>query len=265
LNWRTWILLGALLAMIAVALFIPPIPQAETYHRFVDRQTILGIPNYYNVVSNLFFLLTGAMGIGFVLRDIARGGDAFIDPRERWPYLAFFVAIALTAFGSAYYHLRPDDNRLIWDRIPIAMSLISVVAAIVAERVSVKAGLRLLAPLLILGAGSVVYWSVTQSSGHGDLRPYAFVQFGSMLAFLLLLLLYPPRYTRGADFFISFGFYALAKLFEVGDRWVFAHGRIVSGHTLKHVFAAVSAYWIFRMLALRHPIAPAATRDLPVS
>lgn len=254
---KVWTLLGVLLAAAIIVLFIPPVRQAETYHKFVDRQIILGIPNYYNVVSNLFFLLAGALGIGFVLRDIVRGGHAFIDSRERWPYLAFFAAIALAAIGSAYYHLQPNDGRLVWDRIPITMGFTSLLAAVIAERVSVKAGLRLLVPLQFLGVGSVVYWSATQSNGHGDLRPYGFVQFGSILAFLLLLALFPARYTRGADFVISFGFYALAKLLEAGDRWVFAHGRIVSGHTLKHVFAAVSAYWILQMLALRRPIAAA--------
>jgi predicted membrane channel-forming protein YqfA (hemolysin III family) len=262
MNKKVWFLLGALLVAAILVLFIPPVPQAQTYHNFADRRTFVGIPNCFDVISNLFFLIAGAMGIAFVFRDIARGGHAFIDTRERWPYLAFFVAIALTAFGSAYYHLHPNDSRLVWDRIPITMGFMSLLAAVVAERVSVKAGLRLLAPLLILGVGTVVYWSVTQANGHGDLRPYGFVQFGSMLAFLLLLVLFPARYTRGAGFVISFGFYALAKLLEVGDRWVFAHGRIVSGHTLKHIFAAVSSYWIFRMLALRRPIAaPDSRRD----
>jgi predicted membrane channel-forming protein YqfA (hemolysin III family) len=257
MNKKVWLLLGVLLAAAIVVLFIPPVQQVETYHRFADQRRIGGITNCFDVVSNLFFLIAGAIGIGFVLRDAVRGGHAFIDARERWPYLAFFIAIALTAFGSAYYHIQPNDGRLVWDRIPITMGFMSLLTAVVAERVNVKAGLRLLAPLLILGVGSVVYWSVTQAHGHGDLRPYGFVQFGSILAFLLLLELFPPRYTRGADFVISFGFYALAKLLEVGDRWVFTHGRIVSGHTLKHIFVAVSAYWIFRMLALRHQIPPA--------
>jgi hypothetical protein len=58
-----------------------------------------------------------------------------------------------------------------WDRIPIALAFMALVAEVIAERVCANTGTRLLLPLLILGAGSVVFWSVTQANGHGDLRP----------------------------------------------------------------------------------------------
>ena len=68
---------------------------------------------------------------------------------------------------------------------------------------------------------------------------------------LLLLLLVPPKYTRGSDLAIVVGFYVLAKILEESDRQVFAIGHIVSGHTLKHIAAAAAGYWIFRMLQKR--------------
>jgi hypothetical protein len=45
----------------------------------------------------------------------------FIDARERWLYLVMFAGLSLTAFGSGYYHLAPDNARLVWDRIAIMM------------------------------------------------------------------------------------------------------------------------------------------------
>ena len=45
----------------------------------------------------------------------------------------------------------------------------------------------------------------------------------------------------------------LAKVFEVFDRPIFAAGRIVSGHTLKHLAAATGVAIIERMLMLRQP------------
>jgi hypothetical protein len=52
-----------------------------------------------------------------------------------------------------------------------------------------------------------------------------------------------------------------AKLFEEYDGPIFGAGRVVSGHSLKHVTAAVSCYFILRMLQVRHAVAPeAATR-----
>jgi hypothetical protein len=63
------------------------------------------------------------------------------------------------------------------------------------------------------------------------------------------------RYTRGSDSIVSLGVYALAKIFEIADRSIFKIGGIISGHSLKHLVAAVFAYWIYRMLKLRSPAA----------
>jgi len=258
MNWRVWVLLGAVLAAVAVVFLMPAIPQSETYHNFADNRAFLGIPNCLDVVSNAFFLLVGVMGMWFVSRDPSGAGARFLDPRERWPYFAFFLAVTLTTFGSAYYHLHPSDQTLVGDRIPMAIGFMSLVAAVVADRISVKTGVWLLVPLVLAGVGSVVYWHITQTRGHGDLRPYALAQFGALFTLLLIVVLFPPRYTRGADFGVSLVIYGVAKLFEVANNFIFNLGHIVSGHTLKHVVAAASAYWVLRMLRLRAPVVRAS-------
>jgi hypothetical protein len=257
MNWRLWILTGAVLVAVIATFLFPAIPQSEAYHNFADARALLGIPNCLNVISNVFFLLVGLLGIRFVFGGAARKAAAFLDPRERWPYFVFFVGVTLTAFGSSYYHLNPNDRTLVWDRIPMTIGFMALVAAMLAERIGVKLGTWLLFPLVALGAASVIYWDVTQSRGRGDLRPYALAQFGSLLVVVLLIALFPPRYTRTMDFGIALAFYALAKLLEATDRPIFAVGHIVSGHTLKHLAAALSTYWILRMLRLRRPLAPA--------
>ncbi|HEY6905484.1 MAG TPA: hypothetical protein VI216_14355, partial [Candidatus Acidoferrales bacterium] len=216
-----------------------------------------GIPNFLNVASNVFFFLVGVSGIAFVFRTPSKGRVHFIDSRERWPYFAFFFGVAVTAFGSSWYHLSPNDTTLIWDRIPMAISFMALIAAAVAERISIKAGVWLLGPLIALGIATVVYWSATQSNGHGDLRPYAVTQFGGLLVLALIIALFPARYTRGSDFVIAFGLYFVAKIFEATDRVVFSVGHVVSGHTIKHIVAALSVYWILRMLRLRTPVSAA--------
>ena len=100
---------------------------------------------------------------------------------------------------------------------------------------------------------SVLCWRSSELRGHGDLRLYAAVQVYAILILLLALLL-SPRYTRGSDFAVVVGFYALAKILEEGDRRVFVVGHVASGHTLKHL-AAAAGYWLVRMLAKRQPIA----------
>jgi hypothetical protein len=105
-----------------------------------------------------------------------------------------------------------------------------------------------------LGIVSVWYWLFTQHRGQGDLRPYALVQFGSIAILLLLVALFPPRYTRGGDLIVALGIYMASKIFEVLDAQIYSVGKIVSGHSLKHVAAAISACWIYRMLKLRSPL-----------
>ncbi len=226
---------------------IPPIPQPLAYHNFADHRGWLGIPNFGDVVSNVPFALVGICGLIFLFRPHA---GTFSDRRERWLYLVMFAGLILTAFGSAYYHLAPGNARLVWDRIPIMIVFMALLAAVIAERVGFVAGLWLFPALEAAGIGSVLVWRAGELQGHGDLRFYAAVQVYAILI-LLLLLLVPAKYTRGSDLAMVVGFYVLAKILEESDRQIFALGHIVSGHTLKHLAAAAAGYWILRMLQKR--------------
>src|SRR5262245_54072425 len=156
----------------AVAVLSPPIPQDPAYHRLADDRTILGIPNALNVLSNAPFVVVGALG-AWALRP---GAAQFADDRERWPWAVFFVAFLLTGIGSAYYHLAPSDARLMWDRLPLAAALMGLFAAVIAERIGLRAGLALLVPLVAIGLGSVLWWHAGETRGQGALRLYARVQ-----------------------------------------------------------------------------------------
>ena len=227
-----------------------PIPQPLAYHHFADQRQLWGIPNFADTASNLPFLFVGVWGIVVILRGRVR----FIDRRERWPYLIFFVGVALTCIGSSYYHLAPDNDRLVWDRLPMTIGFMSLLAAIIAERIDLKAGVTLLVPLLLLGVASVWYWHLSEQWGRGDLRVYAFVQFFPALGIPLMMWLFPPRYTRSLDLLPAVGFYVLAKVLEAADKRIYALGEIVSGHTLKHLAAVAAAWWILRMLLRREQL-----------
>jgi hypothetical protein len=244
------LMLGVAAGMALLVFRLPPIPQPASYHQFADQRPWLGIPNFSNVVSNIPFAIVGICGILFIRRHADK---TFLDLPERWPYLGVFIGLLLTAFGSAYYHLAPNNAHLVWDRLPMTIVFGSLVAALVVERIKVRAGLQLLPWLIAFGAGSVLQWYWNEIHGRGDLRVYAAVQLYSALALLLALLL-PPRYTRSRDFAIVFGFYVLAKIFETADGQIVAFHHIVSGHTLKHLAAAAAGYWILRMLRIREPV-----------
>jgi hypothetical protein len=247
---RVLIVLGAAVASAAALAFLRPIPQPQAYHFFADQRRFCGVSNFANTASNLPFLVVGIGGIAAIVGGKVR----FIDTRERWPYLVFFAGVALTCLGSAYYHVAPDNDRLVWDRLPITLSFMSLFAAMIAERISIKAGLALLAPLLLLGIVSVWYWGLTEQSGRGDLRMYGYVQFFPALGIPLILALFPARYTRTWDLVPAMAWYVLAKVLEAADKQVYAAlGRSVSGHTLKHLAAAAATGSVWHMLLRRQP------------
>jgi hypothetical protein len=251
--------LAAFTMAVALATMLAPrIPQSQSYHNFADQRAWLGIPNFGDVASNLLFALAGTWGLIFLLRKAEQ--ERFVDPRERWAYLLVFLGLLLTALGSSFYHLAPDNARLVWDRLPMTLAFMGLVSAMISERVSVPAGFYLLPVLLLIGAGSVVLWWYSEKRGAGDLRFYAAVQVYAVLILPVLLLL-PPRYTRSWDFAVVFGFYVLAKILETADRQVFLLDRhTVSGHTLKHLAAGAAGFWIVMMLQKRQPVQGGATR-----
>ena len=231
----------------AAALWLPPLPQPLGYHDFADHRSMLGVPNFMDVVTNAGFLLAGIAG----LLVVGRRRAAFESPIERAPYAVFFSGVLLTAVGSAYYHLAPDNPRLFWDRLPMTVAFMGLISAQVVDRISVRAGLRLLGPMLVLGAASVVYWRATELAGAGNVMPYGVLQAYAVVMLLVIAVLHPSRYTRGTDIYWVFAAYVAAKLFEALDGPVLGLGHVASGHSLKHLAAAVAGLVVCRMLWLR--------------
>jgi hypothetical protein len=246
------VILGTLTIVVALAAFLAPrIAQPESYHHFADQRAWLGIANFGDVSSNLAFALAGIWGLLLLLRNPSR--MQFMEARERWPYFISFVGLLLTAWGSSYYHLASGNARLLWDRLPMTIVFMSLVAAIIMERVNVKAGLFLLPILLVVGATSVVHWYLSEARGQGDLRFYAAVQLYAVLVVVLALVM-EARYTRTYDLAIVGAFYVVAKILEAEDQPIYSLGHFVSGHTLKHLAAAGAGYWILRMLVKRRAL-----------
>jgi hypothetical protein len=248
---RIGLFAGIALAGAAVFLLLPPLRQPESYHQFIDDRTMWGIPNGLNVLSNAPFAIVGVMGLCFLgKRRAPNAAGGFLEEGERLPLAVFFLGALLTCFGSGYYHWAPNDATLAWDRLPMTLAFMALLAALVGERIDARAGLWLLWPLVIAGAATVWWWRRT-----GNLWPYAGAQYYSIVLIGLLLLLFPPRYTRSKDLLWVMGFYLLAKVAEALDRPIYVFTGFVSGHTLKHLIATVAVYWVLRMLQKRSGLA----------
>jgi len=234
-NLPVLVFFGLMVTSLGGLLLVPPILQDQSYHQFADQRTILGVPNFWNVVSNLPFLAVGAVGL-----QRFRNNPATV---------AFFLGVFLTGLGSSYYHWNPNDDTLFWDRLPMTLSFAAILALVVEERVNARIGAILLWPALATGLFSLLLWRWT-----GDLRLYFWVQFFPGLAVVLLFLLYPPKFT-GTYWWVAAGaFYALAKVFEFTDEAIYSANGLLSGHTLKHLAAAVACFAILRYFQIRRPI-----------
>lgn len=233
----TWVLLFVALLTTGV-LLCPPVPQDPIYHQFADSRNFYGIPNFFDVVTNLAFLIVGLLGLGTCKKSA-------VSVERRLISIILFGSISLTAFGSAYYHLAPTSQTLAWDRLPMALGFMAFLTLVISDYWSARLAKNLIIPLSFLGGVSVLYWHVSELYGVGDLRPYLLVQYGGVLVILFILLLFPKKNKNHYYIFGTIGWYALAKVFEYYDHGTFVLlDKWISGHSLKHLFAALATYWI---------------------
>jgi hypothetical protein len=228
-------------AALAAVLLLAPIAQDPAYHDFADRRGLLGIPNFLNIASNLAFL---AVGIAGMLLCATRKD---LGARRAW--LACFTGVTLVFFGSAYYHLAPDNGTLVWDRLPMSIGFMALSVAVLADYINPRLEKILLAPAIVLGPASVIWWHYTD-----DLRPYVLVQFLPLLLLPALLFLFRGARQDRGFLLTALLIYMLSKLAEHLDHALFGlTGEVVSGHSLKHLLAATALlviYWMLRRRAL---------------
>ena len=213
-------------AIIAVAaIFImSPIEQNKEYHKFCDSDTIFNIPNFWNVVSNIPFLIIGLIGLY----------KSTTLSKNNIQYILFFLGISLVSLGSGYYHLNPNNNTLVWDRLPMTIAFMSLFSIIISEFIDLKFGLKLLFPALLIGLLSVIYWIA-----FNDLKIYILVQFYPVLAILVILIFFKSKYNLTIGYWMLLLAYIIAKFFEYFDYQTQSILKLLSGHTLKHLVISI--------------------------
>jgi hypothetical protein len=238
-SWRHAVIALVALGSLAVLLIVwPPFGQVQEYHNFADKRPLAGIPNFGDVASNLGFLIVGLAGLWTAFKkDLGPMHAAWI---------VMYAGIAAVGIASSYYHWTPNDATLVPDRMTLTVGFMGMFVALLGEYISPRLRL-LLIPATVIGAGSVFYWHWFQ-----DLRFYYWVQMMPLLVVPVLLLLFRPMYTHGWLIFSGALWYGLAKLTELWDRPIFeSTAGVVSGHTLKHLLAAVGCLSIVMALRLR--------------
>ena len=231
-------------------LLVEPVAQPKKYLQFADQRMLLGIKNFWNVGSNLPLILLGICGVVMAWKRQLLQDNFSVTP----VYLTLFTAVIFTGIGSIWFHLNPTNQTLFWDRLPMAVVFMSLLTALLAEYMGRPLQKILFYPLLLAGAGSVIYWHTTETLGRGDLRPYLLVQFLPILFLFMLMAISRSRFTRSRDILVILFCYGMAKLTEYLDQQIFAATTLISGHTLKHLLAAVAILILLKMLWLREEI-----------
>lgn len=222
-------------------------------HPFVDARTLWGIPNAIDVLSNAPLSLAGGLGL-CALR--ARAWPSATHAALR----VFFVGLLLTGVGSAWYHWAPDAATLVWDRMGMAVTFAGAMALSVAERVDPSSA----RPTLVVAFVAAVC-SAALPFTHGNVLPWAVVQFGGVALLVWAAWRKPAAGAVGVSIGSLIAWYAVAKALELGDQAVFhVTGEALSGHSLKHLAAALAAWPVLTALrapALRqNPTGPGAAR-----
>ena len=247
-NPRIFLLLSSSVITALVIILVPSVSQDPEYHNFVDQRNISGIPNFWNVVTNIPFLVLGITGFFKIQKQDLTG----VLPGLFKAHHTFFLGLVLTGLGSGYYHLDPSNSTLVGDRMAITVTFMSFFVLNFGESISTRTASRLLVPLLFLGLASVVYWNITENLGTGDLRFYALVQFLPMLLIPLLLLFYGSCLSGRRWILTIILVYGVAKIAEMYDQQIYELIGF-SGHSLKHLIAAFGAFLFLKGLEVRKP------------
>jgi len=249
------VLLASFVAVFSgMLLFIEPIAQWPEYHDFADTRAIFGIANFANVASNIGYAIAGIWGVwALVFGSLSTW---FENRHDKWLFIVFFTAVACVSLGSGYYHLKPDNHGLFWDRLPMTVAFMSLFALVIGDHLNQSLG-RVLAWILIpAGVYSLVYWIWSEAYGPADLRFYGLVQFFPIFAIPLICYFYREcRYTPLRHILLVIIWYAAGKLMETFDAEIFALlGNAISGHSIKHVFSAIAVGVVLRMLYVMRAI-----------
>lgn len=232
LFWLAAVLVGPAL-LLSVGIELHPSGHAHLYahgHPFVDARVLWGVPNALDVLSNVPLGLAGILGL------LALRGRPLPKPTSH-AMAVFFWGFVGASIGSAWYHWAPDAAGLMLDRLGMAVTFAGAVALALSERVDHYAA-RIALPVMLACAAASAVLAFTP----GNVLPWGVVQFGGMALIAWAALQTPLNNALGVSLGALIGLYALAKLCELNDETLFhLSGDWVSGHTLKHLVAALAA------------------------
>lgn len=210
---------------------------SDHYHKFVDERIIFSIPRFADTVSNLGFLVIGMIFLKEMLLKNEKDHNLKV----------IVVGTILICFGSGYYHLSPENSRLLLDRLPISMVFAGVLSYSLHQNQLIKESWKKSFDTiyLLFSVLSVLIWYIGSLKGQDWLSMYVFVQFGGMIILIYIALIGKNKEFNKKIMYVLM-WYVLAKVCEHFDQYIYnITSEMMSGHTLKHIFSAIALYQWF--------------------
>ncbi|MDJ0523699.1 MAG: hypothetical protein QNJ90_16655 [Planctomycetota bacterium] len=220
-------------------------------YEFACDGPLLGIPHFWNVVTNLAFLVVGWWG----LRYLRRRGLALSPAFRNWT--GVWVSSVVLCFTSGAYHWFLTPWGLAVDRVAIC----GIIAFVTAHLIHVVLGrgpsLRISLGLLLLCEATVVVWVLGGSPWwYGALQ--AIAGFGALALVIAAhargRLSFSPK-----PVYLFCGWYAVAKLLELFDVPICEALGFMGGHPWKHVASAIGLWCLGRMMVAEAETGEGAT------
>ncbi len=241
LPWRGATVVGAIVGPAIVVAMMHPVIRGAGFHTYADQRTTFGIPHFGDVLSNLPFVIIGIAGL-FAARDVTglpRGLVALL-----------FGSVLAIGLGSGAYHLVPNDATLVFDWMPIGVTAALMVALLVHDRIDPKMGWTAAAILPAAAIVSVALWWLGGGTGPdgGDTRWYGLIQLTSIALVPVIVMLYPRGRLDRGWLLAGVACFVLARLIHMRDHQLLDASGVISGHAVKHLFAAAATWCV--LLAL---------------
>ncbi|CAM8919683.1 unnamed protein product [Rhodiola kirilowii] len=202
---RRWVIFLGCCCLFLLFILSPKLPHSPKHHSYADKRNFLGVPNTLNVITNFPFLIVGVLGLVLCLQ-----GSFFVisSKGEALGWTLFYLSIVGVAFGSAYYHIKPDDTRVMWDTLPMMTAHSALLYSLLVERVGIRMGLTCLSALL-----GLAFLCTCCERTFDDLRLCVIYQLIPSTVITVVTLFYPSKFTHSRYWLWSAG--NLALLFSI--------------------------------------------------
>lgn len=202
------------------------------------------VQTFLNVFTSLPLSVAGAIGIR---KAVERRDEAL--SATGLPFLTFCFSLILSGVGSIWYHSFPSPANLLWDRLPIALSLASLACGIANLYPGSLWGTKLLGPAVVTTVSTVVYWNVTRLRGHEDLVPYAVAQVAAaMFVCYVSFLQWPHKATSGILRFALLA-YAAGRVLEGMQAVIYSKIGFDFAHPGKHLLMSAACFLMISALS----------------